>query len=392
MAVKPTFAFSFSKKAEPKRVVESLAQKKDDGRQAITGVESGQVRVDGPTRVPGLLTIPCKNALGPQQGRQARAKSAPADPPREQPPGEGPPGGLLSRDLSALSAEDAEAARELLRDASSGGPAEEKKDVAPILMREAAKRVRDGNAPEASKEMFEAVPVESFGEALLRGMGYDPSKHDTKPVYRDKLRDTYLGLGAKALLPSEKLPGPKRAGAPAARAEPAAKGAAGPAAEQPAAVAAPAPAQGGTPAVGSKAPADQSVDVEAAGRPEKRRRAEVDEGPWASRGLVVRVIGRGEELREFFGSEAVVLEVDAAGRCRIKARVGGKSHVLQKVPLGSLETRVSRDCETVRIVRGAHKGTVAKLLQRDMKRGVARVRIQDSEAELPLENVCQFMA
>merc|ERR1711972_164314 len=77
-------------------------------------------------------------------------------------------------------------------------------DIAPILMREGSKRAREGMAPEASKDMFDNVPVEAFGEALLRGMGYDPAKHTTKPVFRDKLRDTHLGLGAKALLPSEK--------------------------------------------------------------------------------------------------------------------------------------------------------------------------------------------
>merc|ERR1719162_1181425 len=40
---------------------------------------------------------------------------------------------------------------------------------------------------------------------MLRGMGYDPSLHKTKPIFRDKLRDNLLGLGAKALLPGEKL-------------------------------------------------------------------------------------------------------------------------------------------------------------------------------------------
>eukprot|EP00971_Amphidinium_carterae_P101270 2004053-Amphidinium_carterae.1 len=53
--------------------------------------------------------------------------------------------------------------------------------------------------------MFENVSVSCYGEAMLRGMGYDPNKHKTKPVYRDKMRDTYLGLGAKAMLPGEAL-------------------------------------------------------------------------------------------------------------------------------------------------------------------------------------------
>merc|ERR1719217_1501387 len=72
-------------------------------------------------------------------------------------------------------------------------------------MKEGSKKVREGSAPEATKEMFENVPVESFGEAMLRGMGYDPKVHTTKPVFRDKLRDNCLGLGAQALLPGEKM-------------------------------------------------------------------------------------------------------------------------------------------------------------------------------------------
>lgn len=113
----------------------------------------------------------------------------------------------LQKNLSRLSTEDAEAARALLDDAASGNNGSEsgRPAHAPILMRNASKRARDGVAPEATKDMFENVPVESFGEALLRGMGYDPNVHNTKPVYHDKLRDSLLGLGAKPLLPSEKM-------------------------------------------------------------------------------------------------------------------------------------------------------------------------------------------
>merc|ERR1719199_1008739 len=96
--------------------------------------------------------------------------------------------------------------KELLKDAAREGDGDDAPVVAPvpILMKEGSKKVRDGNAPEATKEMFENVPVESFGEAMLRGMGYDPNLHTTKPIFRDKLRDNLLGLGAKALLPGEK--------------------------------------------------------------------------------------------------------------------------------------------------------------------------------------------
>merc|ERR1719478_695341 len=110
--------------------------------------------------------------------------------------------------------------RELLKDAAREADGDDAPAAAPvpILMKEASKKAREGSAPEATKEMFENVSVESFGEAMLRGMGYDPKVHTTKPVFRDKLRDNCLGLGAKALLPGEKaiIAGKKKAKAPAA--------------------------------------------------------------------------------------------------------------------------------------------------------------------------------
>merc|ERR1712110_50991 len=103
---------------------------------------------------------------------------------------------------------------------------------------------------------------------------------------------------------------------------------------------------------------------------------------WVARGLVVRVISQQSPLRDFYGTIASVLEVDQSKMwCRIKARKGDKTHVLQDVRVQDLETRVSRDCKSVRVVRGKQKGTVAKLVKRDADRGVALVRIDDVESE-----------
>mmetsp|Transcript_100537 Transcript_100537/g.194130 ORF Transcript_100537/g.194130 Transcript_100537/m.194130 type:complete len:266 (-) Transcript_100537:26-823(-) len=206
-------AFSFSKKAEPKRVVESLKKAKTDVRQEITCLEAGQIHVNSANQAAHALTIPCKNSLQDvSQARRSRAQQATQN--RDKAailpnPGDGfrSTDAGLPKNISQLSAEDEEAARALLNDAASGntGSQSGKPAHAPILMRNASKRAREGEAPEAKKDMFDKVPVESFGEALLRGMGYDPNVHNTKPVYHDKLRDSLLGLGAKALLPSEKM-------------------------------------------------------------------------------------------------------------------------------------------------------------------------------------------
>lgn len=206
----PALSFSFAKKAEPKRVVKELARQSDreEKRESIVGLEAGQVTIDGPTEAAKQPTIRCKNPLQDPAAKKASADPAAAEKLRalreqqrqrlladEQ-------GGLVSRAAGRLSSEDAEAMREILRDAaaaSDGG--EVPVQAAPILMREESKKAREGNAaPEASKDMFDRVPVEGFGEALLRGMGFDPERHKTKPVFNDKPRDNQLGLGAQVRL------------------------------------------------------------------------------------------------------------------------------------------------------------------------------------------------
>ncbi|KLT44374.1 hypothetical protein CC85DRAFT_283615 [Cutaneotrichosporon oleaginosum] len=56
--------------------------------------------------------------------------------------------------------------------------------------------------PESSLDDYDAVPVEAFGAAMLRGMGYNP-KDDT-PMHVPKPRPALLGIGATAL--SSELP------------------------------------------------------------------------------------------------------------------------------------------------------------------------------------------
>jgi len=50
---------------------------------------------------------------------------------------------------------------------------------------------------ESNLDDYEAVPIEAFGAAILRGMGYDPKK-DT-PLHVPKARPALLGLGATSL-------------------------------------------------------------------------------------------------------------------------------------------------------------------------------------------------
>lgn len=381
MAAKAGFSFGFAKKAEPKKYVAALSTKKEDNREEIKGLnESGEVVLEKPKEGQGPLAIKCKNPL--DQNRVAPAKSG------QKPKMLGGPvedTGIVNKNMQKLSTEDAEAMRELLKDAVR--PEGEEADLpppVPILMNANSKKVRDGNAPETTREQFENVPVESFGEAMLRGMGYDPSMHKTKPIFRDKLRDNCLGLGAKALLPGEK-------------AQIKGKGKKAP----PKAAGSVAKASG---IAAAEMEAEEPAEASAASSEPPQKKARTDDadcevvaestGVWASRGLVVKVISKEGQLRDFFGAEAVVLKIDEAqSLCRIKARPNGgdKSQQLEGVRIQDIETRVSRDCQKVRIVRGLQKGTVAKLLKRDAARGKAVLSIEGAETEMSLDDVCQFM-
>lgn len=389
---KPGFSFSFSKKAEPKRVVEALVTKNHDGRIAVTAMEDGAIKVDKVEEEAKQLVISCKNLL---QDLPTKPHKPVADCKERSPKIDEEKGGLQSM-KPVISDEDAEALAALKSDAVNDGDSESQVAVAPILMREGSKRNRSavGDAT-ATKEMFETVPVEAFGAALLRGMGYDPEKHSTKPIYFDKPRDNLLGLGAKALLPSEKsiIKGKGKGTSPQVASED--KFADNKAVGEP--LQKRVRSEGGSPASPSdQKPASPSPPT-AANEPSA---GSSPGGPqiqdtWASRGLFVRVRKATEDkrLRDFRGRDAVVLDADSASRtCRIKARLGEKSHVLQDVSLDDIDPVVGPDCAKVRVIRGIHAGDEVKLLHRSERRSIARVRIHDSEHELPLRDVCEFIA
>ncbi|BEJ15037.1 hypothetical protein CspHIS471_0408040 [Cutaneotrichosporon sp. HIS471] len=67
---------------------------------------------------------------------------------------------------------------------------------------QALERHLDALPEESTLDDYDAVPVEAFGAAMLRGMGYD-AKNDT-PMHVPKPRPALLGIGATAL--SSELP------------------------------------------------------------------------------------------------------------------------------------------------------------------------------------------
>ncbi|WVQ95638.1 hypothetical protein IAU59_002736 [Kwoniella sp. CBS 9459] len=89
--------------------------------------------------------------------------------------------------------------RELVIDMQGGALTEE----------EALKRDIDALPEESTADDYAAVPISAFGEAMARGMGWNPSQSNGTKIHEPKLRPALLGLGATAL---EKPLPPSRAG------------------------------------------------------------------------------------------------------------------------------------------------------------------------------------
>lgn len=202
--------FSFAKKTEVRKNigVQPKEVNPDVKTEVIVDIEDGKITSENPTDE-GPLVIPCSNPLKLKRKREdaetSGAKDAEAAKRKKE---------ELDAKLAGLSAEDREAALALFK--ASGGDVDDQEDVQPIMMQSKFSGLRSEGAsdkeqlaresallPEPSKDQFDAVPVEQFGIALLRGMGYDPKKDTNKPILLQR-RSGLAGLGATNLLPGEK--------------------------------------------------------------------------------------------------------------------------------------------------------------------------------------------
>lgn len=430
--------FSFSKKVAPKKKVE--VQLKEDGprKEGLLALDGGEAELAEPLPGEGPLVIPCKNQLKKDSDinkakQEEKAKAKPKELEKAVEENEGglinpKTSGLISKNLEKLSEEDADAVRELLKDAQNKEPSGEEPQVKqkPILMRNEKfweNRKLGGSdrdnirremeeMPEARTKMYENVAIENFGEAMLRGMGYDPKVHTTKPVSFQQ-RDQKLGLGAKALTPWEKA----QAAAKVQRKKEEAKAEAakelnaddakkeeestneknGEAKEARSEV----KKEGGAARVAAMMAASASskrvkeevkVEVKEEIDEPSQKKARIES--WVSTGLVVRLVSkRDDALRATFGAEGVVIGAGkVAGQWRVKVRRGpGEGKILENVIPGDLETRVSAKCQEARVVRGPKVGQVVQVRERDANRGMAVVKIGGEKSEIALDKICEFV-
>ncbi|XP_043850678.1 G-patch domain and KOW motifs-containing protein [Dromiciops gliroides] len=190
-------SFGFSRTAVRKRLAEGREgqRQEEEEKDFVRAVEGRELRsVRPPEEAPRELVIPLL-----QRGHGRRAAPAAAALPEE---------GVLRQAVEELIEESKRALRQ--------GPDAEAADPSvaiPLL-------ARAGDAAEAPESVgadYEAVPVEAYGLAMLRGMGWKPGegigrtfKQVVKPR-ENPLRPKGLGLGA-SLAPPAGPPGPSQPG------------------------------------------------------------------------------------------------------------------------------------------------------------------------------------
>ncbi|KAH7159974.1 DExH-box splicing factor binding site-domain-containing protein [Dactylonectria estremocensis] len=166
------------------RKSKNLLPEEARAQQNSTTVETGPTDQDK-----GLkwgLTIKDKTAKDDQDDHKVSEDVSPKDSPKQDPPP------TRTADDEAM-------------DALLGNKADDEKIIHPTE-EDAFKRDVEQAGEASTLEDYEAMPVEEFGAALLRGMGWDGKDRGTK-VKEVKRRPNRLGLGAKELKEDEDLGG-----------------------------------------------------------------------------------------------------------------------------------------------------------------------------------------
>jgi len=371
--------FSFTKKAEVrKKVGVQLVDDSGPKAEIIKDITNGEITPQTPVVDAGPLIIPC---LNPLKIKRKRADNYEEEAKRRK---------ELTAKLDLLSPEDREAALALMADPNE--EEEEDDDTQPIMMQSKFHTVRGDLGlsdkemlrkeqdllPDAKKDQFENIPVEKFGLALLRGMGYDPKTDENKPIILER-REGISGLGASTLLPGQKdvLPGEKAKDQPpvARRVNPATSSTAKPRILLGYQKPEPGSETGVQPIVKEPVKEEEQEPVK-----------EEEEMPWASRGLLVRI-----KKDEWRGCTAVVLK-EENGQVKVKVRRGdGPSEVLEGLTHNELEKVVDRETKKVRIVAGNMTGEEGEIVRRVRDRVFVKIREGEEEECYTLNQVCACM-
>lgn len=243
--------------------------------------------------------------------------------------------------------------------------------------------------PEARLEDYEAMPVEHFGEALLRGMGWTEekgigrNKKGSVPKISEPVRRPHrLGLGAAP--PStennkekgnKQRPDELRSDIDAHK-------------------------------IGKEKGSNKNVREERTGRSTKKSAAKLEHEidseekmekddhayPWLVPGIRVKIVDKRLDKGRIYLKKGTVVDVKAPGICDVWIQSMRRS--VFDVRQRQLETVVPRTPGVrIRVVAGRFKGQSGNILQRNVDAGVAAVHLDDDDVvrKLPLDDIAEWV-
>ncbi|XP_055715422.1 G-patch domain and KOW motifs-containing protein [Phlebotomus papatasi] len=187
-------SFGFSKIVK-KPQLNSVPKKEEEKIELIECLEGQEIKVSGKTSptVSAPLVIPLKNGTSPLERLIEKKK------PQEKEEGSTE----VSSEINKEETLDQRAAREIIESLRKAEEASEEKVFAVPL--KADDLPLDG-ASESTLDDYDSVPIQQFGLAMLRGMGWKEEEHKKKENIDETIvcRPKGLGLGADKVVKSTK--------------------------------------------------------------------------------------------------------------------------------------------------------------------------------------------
>uniref|UniRef100_A0A6E8VAD7 G-patch_2 domain-containing protein n=2 Tax=Anopheles coluzzii TaxID=1518534 RepID=A0A6E8VAD7_ANOCL len=200
----------FSKPKGPlgKSPAANFIPKKHDGREKIDFIENNTIKTTGKQQdeAPKLLVIPLPKPNKPVIPAAPPANAGKSKQPNPQEASQSAPDGSETLEQRA--------AREIVEQTADA--IVKKEQAANFVVPLRAELRLEDSARQSNLDDYESVPIEQFGMAMLRGMGFtgDPTSESDKLTPGPELRPKGLGLGADKTIKGTAGTGNNRSTAP----------------------------------------------------------------------------------------------------------------------------------------------------------------------------------
>jgi G patch domain and KOW motifs-containing protein len=248
--------------------------------------------------------------------------------------------------------------------------------------------------PDAARlEDYENIPIEKFGEALMRGMGWTPGAK--------------VGLNGRGLIkPVEVVPRPRGLGLGALPEQLAKKKAAEAVESQPPAPAAkssePTPkSKTSAPPVKSKSSHSPSRSSTRTNRDRTDRsqttrehkshsQSSSERRTWMQPGIIVRVVSKSLRNGDLYCERVQIADVLSNDQCSIIVKSG---KIIEGVRESMIETALPKVGGTVRVLTGRNRGRNGILQERNSKQNKAVVQHEDDNlvCSYPFEQIAEYV-